>query len=218
MFRRFNSSYQHDDCFSTLNENELENSAKKIEPGRQILMSFTGDPYANVDTSATRKALEILNKYGHHVAILTKGGKRCLRDIDIFKQFGDRIKVGATLSVTDEHANEWEPGAALPSERIYALKELDRNGVKTWVSFEPVIITDDALHLLNDVLFVDHIKVGKINGVNLSYTPNWCYFTYEFVNRCRTACVKVYVKDSLRPYIDSSFLIAEETDQDFLNV
>lgn len=141
-----------------------------------------------------------------------------LRDIDLFMSFGDKIKVGATLSVKDENCKEWEPFAASASERIEVLRQLSKKGIKTWVSFEPVIYTEDALELLDEVKFVDHIKVGKLNGYAIDRPQDWSKFTYDFVEKCRGYGIKLYVKDSLQKYVDNLFLRQEEIDKDFLNV
>jgi DNA repair photolyase len=100
MFTRYNPLYCHSNCFPSLNVKELELSAKSLAGcGKQILLSFTGDPYCGVSPETTTKVLEILLKYNHKVAILTKGGKRCLNDLSVFKAFGRNIKVGATLTL-----------------------------------------------------------------------------------------------------------------------
>jgi len=107
---------------------------------KQILLSFMADPYCQSDCEyhETRGALNDLSEAGCSVAILTKGGKRCLRDLDIFLNWPDgRIKVGATLTFCDEvDSLAWEPGAALPIERRSALKALHDAGVKTWASIK----------------------------------------------------------------------------------
>ncbi len=105
-------------------------------------MSFVGDVYCdNADESlTTRVALKLLNAYHVPVAVLSKGGKKLLRDLDIFKEFGDRITVGTTLTFLDKNKSEvWEPYASLPEERLFTLKTLHENGIKTFASFEPTI-------------------------------------------------------------------------------
>ena len=93
-------------------------------PDKQIMLSFIGDVYCEThdNNATTRGALELFLDYGAPVAILTKGGERCLKDLDLFKKFGDRIWVGATLTFADESkSRHWESGAALPKERLDVL-------------------------------------------------------------------------------------------------
>ena len=222
IFGHFNKNYKHEECRSQVDWNELENSAKKMqECNKQILLSFTGDPYCGVDPDTTSKALEILNKYNHKVAILTKGGNLCLNDLDLYKKFGDRIKIGATLTFdNDKDSLEWEPGAATPSERIKVLKKLAEEGIKTWVSFEPVIIPEQSLNLLQMVSdFIDHVKIGKINNYKgIDKQIDWQDFIKKAVKICRETNVPFYIKNDLAAFNNEVELSENEINQDFLNL
>lgn len=226
MFTRFNSAYNHAECVFTANFAELENSARKMQGcGKQILLSFTGDPYCGVDMDGTKRVLEILNKYGHHVAILTKGGERVLQHLDTFKQFGDRIKIGATLTFSkNEDSKRWENGGALPKERLLALQELRKEGITTWASFEPVIIPEQSLRLLDVCAkhgLTSHVKIGKINNYKgIDKEINWSDFLAKAVDICRQYKLPFYIKDDLRKAAANSGVVlsAEETDQDYLNI
>ena len=113
---------------------KLETS-KKMQGCEQILLSFTGDPYCGYKPEITTRVLEILNHYKHKVAILTKGGDNVLKDLDIIKSFGKRIKIGATLTFDNEQdSKQWEPGAKLPEERIETLRTLAEEGITTTLS------------------------------------------------------------------------------------
>lgn len=222
MLGRFNRDYKHNECTLSVNYEELEKTAKKFQGcNKQILLSFTGDPYCGIEKDATRKVLNILNKYGHKVAILTKGGKRCLEDIDLFKQFGDRIKVGATLTFDNiKDSQEWESGAALPDDRIYALEKLKAEGIKTWVSFEPVIDPSQSLNLLERVGdIVDHVKIGKLNNYKgIDKNIDWAKFIFEAVRICRKHNMKFYIKKDLQIHNQGVYLSGNETNEDFLNL
>lgn len=222
MLGRWNKDYQHGDCKPNVNFDELERSARKWQGcGRQILLSFTGDPYCGVEPETTTRALEILNRYGHKVAILTKGGTRCLQDLDLFRQFGDRIKVGMSLTFADETLSaSFEPGAATPSDRVRALRELHRAGIKTWASMEPVIDPEESmLCLMAAYPYLHHVKVGKLNNHGLLEKKiDWRGFSFNVVTQCRLLGLPFYIKRSLQPYCDGLNMTPEETDQDFLNL
>ena len=129
----------------------LEKDLQKNKYTEQVLLSFVGDCYCDsVDNGETvREVLKMLNYYKVPVAVLSKGGKKMLRDLDIFKQFGDRITVGTTLTFLDEKkSKEWEPFAGTPSERLKTLKTLHDNGIKTFASFEPTIEPEESLKLI----------------------------------------------------------------------
>ncbi len=221
MMRRFRHDYDQKDCKPALNISELEKSAKKWQGcEKQVLLSFTGDPYCGVSPETTRAALEVLNKYGHHVAILTKGGSRVLDDLDLFEKFGDRLKIGATLTFdNDKDSKEWEPGAASPFERIEALKTLSEKGIITWASFEPVIVPKQSLTLLREVSgFIDHVKIGKLNHHPAAKNVDWTRFLFDAVRICREKNIKFYVKKDMQIYNRGVYLSGDELNEDFLNV
>lgn len=222
MLTRFNSSYKHDNVISNIDFNKLEISAKKMQGcKKQILLSFTGDPYCNIEDGETRKVLEILNKYEHKVAILTKHPNKAIKDIDLFLKFGNRFKIGSTLTFDNEKdSKHWESGAALPNERIKALRYFSENGIMTWASFEPVIIPEQSLNLLNQVSkFIDHVKIGKINNYKgIDKNIDWAKFIFESVRICRNSNLKFYIKNDLAKYNKNVYLSGNEIDEDFLNL
>ncbi len=222
MFRRFNSSYNHECVNASVDFDKIESSAKKWQGcDKQILLSFTGDPYCGVSPNVTSEVLRILNKYGHKVAILTKGGSRVFNDIDVIKSFGDRIKIGATMTFENEKDSlEWESGAATPIDRLLSLERLANEGVKVWVSFEPVISTEQSLSLLRKVAdFVDHVKIGKINNYKgIDKQIDWSTFLSDAVDVCRQRNIQFYIKKDLRAFNRGVYLSENEQDCDYLNL
>lgn len=194
---------------------QLEKDAKKIAySDKQVQLSFTGDPYCKADEQhqLTRKALQIFFNNAIPVSILTKGGKRALRDIDLFKQFGKNIKVGTTLTYDNsEQTKEKESGAASPSERIEMLKRLHENGITTWVSIEPVIYPEQSLNLIRVSLpFTTHYKIGKLNHFEAwEKKIKWLKFLMESVNILRESNKSFYIKHDLRTFNDGSVVLSE---------
>ena len=191
----------------------LDNEASKAS--RQILLCFTGDPYcsANDAYQNTRKALEILKKNHCTVAILSKGGTRCLQDLDLFVSWPDRrFKVGATLTfVSPEKSMTVEPGAALPADRLDALEKLHAAGVHTWASIEPVMEAEESIAIIRASLScVDEYKVGKLN--HQKSTTDWRKFCIDAVSVLHKAGKRFYVKFDLAAFAPSGFLTPEETD------
>lgn len=225
MLKRFNKNYDHSTVLLPLENGfkELENSAKKMQGCEQILLSFTGDPYCNTNVDTTRHVLSILNKYNHKVAILTKNPDLALKDLDTIKSFGDRIKIGSTLTFdNDKDSLEWEDGAISPSKRIDALRKFSEQGVITWASFEPVIIPEQSLNLLKQVSkFIDHVKVGKINNYKgIDKTIDWAKFIFDSVRILRGANMndKFYIKKDLLIHNKGVYLSGNETNEDWLNL
>ena len=139
---------------------------------RRVHLCFTCDPYQDIDMElqTTREVLKLFKKYNVNFQILTKGGTRAIRDFDLYKP-GDNF--GTTLTFVDwtipgyNNSIRYEPRAALPTDRIEAIKKAKNAGIKTWVSLEPVINPDNALSLIHFTHeFVDLYKVGKLNTDN----------------------------------------------------
>ncbi|GHV12572.1 hypothetical protein FACS1894219_05750 [Clostridia bacterium] len=196
----------------------LELDLLKQSYHKQILLSFIGDVYCkNSDDSATtRSALELLNRFNAPVAVLSKGGEKMLRDIDVYKAFGTRIAVGSTLTFMDESKSRtWEPAASLPSERLAVLKELHDNGIRTFASFEPVIEPEESIRLIEKTLSdgsVDHYKIGKLNNyMGLDKGIDWQRFLVDALVMLRPSGKQVYIKKCLRELAPAVVLREDET-------
>jgi len=182
----------------------LEQDLQQKRYEKQILLSFIGDIYCrNTDNSATtRAALQLLNQYNAPVAVLSKGGQKMLRDLDVFKAFGERIMVGSTLTfIGEEKSCQWEPGASLPEDRLATLKALHDAGIRTLASFEPVVEPTESLRIMERTLqddSVDHYKVGKLNNYKgLDKDQDWQGFLREAIAMLRPAGKQIYVKKCL---------------------
>ena len=113
----------------------------------QVMLSFTTDPYHLGDTSATRAVLEILTEHGLAFCTLTKGGTRSLRDLDLFRPTRDAFACTLT-SLDDAFARKWKSRAALPGDRVAALRSFHDVGVFTWVSLEPTLDVESSLAIV----------------------------------------------------------------------
>jgi DNA repair photolyase len=204
---------------------EIEASCKKYaNSDKQVLLSFLTDPYCsfNEKTKLTRKVLELLLQYNIPVSILSKGGLRILEDLDIIKQFGANIQVGASLTFTNkEDSLKWEPGAALPEERLEVLKRLHDEGIRTWASMEPVIFPDQSLEIMQLThSYVDGYKIGKLNHFpKYEGKFDWSKFLTDSVSIMRKYGKKFYIKKDLLDHKEKSlYLSPEETDMDYLAI
>ena len=168
-----------------------------------VLLSFTSDPYQPIDqeTGLAREAIKVMKQAGLKVAILTKGGHRADRDFDLL-DYGDEF--GVTLTCTDpDMSREWEPGAALPDERIASLKAAFAKGLKTWVSLEPVIDPEQTLDLIRQTSpFVNKFNVGILNHHPLSNTIDWRAFGERAVELLDGLGCQYYVKKDLRKWLN----------------
>lgn len=207
------------DVIRRLERDIIKFRAKK----RQVLMNFIGDPYTieDVKPAITRQALELLLGNGFPVAILTKGGKRCLRDLDLFLKYKDKIKVGATLTcLSDNDSKKYEPKAALWSERMEVLKTLHSKGIKTWVSLEPVLNPQTTLQIIREThLYADEYKVGKWNhNKDEEKKIDWHQFLIDAVTLLRKYDKKFYIKDDLNKFSQGFRLEPIERDADLYHL
>jgi len=141
--------------------------------GGSVLLCFTCDPYQHLDAELglTREVIQILHATDHGVQVLTKGGTCALRDLDLFVSHAQSAGItqedafATTLTFLDDARSlEWEPGAALPGDRIQAVCAFHEAGIETWVSLEPVLDPREALRIIQDThQFVDLFKVGRLN-------------------------------------------------------
>jgi DNA repair photolyase len=223
MMRRFNPAYNHSSVSCDLNLSELEASIKKLskeDRNKQVLLSFTGDPYCGFESGQTRQVLEVLLKHRIHTSILTKNPHKALKDIDLFKQF-EHFKIGTTLVVADEaKRQEWEPGTIHSSKRIEALERFQSEGIITWASFEPVIYPEHSLLMIEKVSgFIDHVKVGKLNNYKgIDKDINWGKFLFDAVYLMRSKKMDFYIKKDLAVFNNGVYLSGNEINEDYLNI
>jgi DNA repair photolyase len=122
----------------------LERELRK--PGyvaRPMVLGSNTDPYQPVDRTLrlTRAVLEVLERFGHPVSIVTKSAG-VLRDLDILRRMAARGLVRVWLSVTTLDAGlarRMEPRAAAPSRRLAAIQVLAEAGVPAGVLAAPMI-------------------------------------------------------------------------------
>jgi len=183
---------------------QLERDCRKRPGnGERVLFCFTTDPYqdANNEHDLTRQAIEVLHAAGYNVQVLTKGGKNALRDLEVFLP-SDAFAATMTL-LSPEHSRKWEPGAAVPEERMETLELFHAAGIPTWVSLEPVLNPDSALEIIRQThSFVDLFKVGKLNHHKLAERFDWRAFGIAAVDLLESLSKSYYIKDDLRAFFE----------------
>lgn len=156
--------------------------------GKLIHLCFTCDPYpTGYDTTATREIIKIIKSSGNHVQILTKGdGSRDLDLLDSDDWYGITIDGG-----------EDEENSAFIA-RISALADAHLDGIKTWVSFEPVLNGPTVLRQIKNMadFGIDKIKIGKLNYYDSII--DWAAFGRMVEAVCKRDGIDYYIKDSLR--------------------
>jgi len=155
--------------------------------GKLVHLCFTCDPFPmGHDCTPTLEIIKLLKEHGNHIQILTKA--------DSLKAYGlldENDWYGITLT------GKQEPNAAEQKSRLLTLAFMRNKGVKTWVSFEPVLNADYVLSCItaHGQIF-DRIKIGKLN-----YHPsdiNWGDFGRQVEAICKKLGRDYYIKEDLR--------------------
>ena len=140
--------YQMDHVFEDIEvkENAIELLEAALKSKRKLCMIGTGamtDPYIPLESRLrlTRQALELIERYGFGVTVLTKSD-RILRDLDVLQRINDRTKavVQMTLTTCDENlCRILEPNVSTTRARVAALKQFQAAGIPTVVWLCPVL-------------------------------------------------------------------------------
>jgi len=107
---------------------------------KKLFLSSVTDAYLPLERKyqLTRKILEKLIPLEPNLGILTKSNL-VVRDIDLLKQFKN-CEVGFTISALDDSLRkEIEPITSSVADRIKALEEINKAGIKTFVFVGPIM-------------------------------------------------------------------------------
>lgn len=188
---------------------KLTADAKKYEAAEiaeQVMLSFTTDPYHPGDCSLTSVALEILKGHGLAFCTLTKGGTKAWMDVHRFRP--DRDAFASTLTTLDDRfSQKWERRAALPGDRLRALRAFHDRGIFTWVSLEPTLDVEASLAVVEATHdFVDLYKVGRANYLKeITRTTDWRDYTLRMIDLLNRVGAKHYIKHDLQPYLPAGY-------------
>ena len=139
--------YQIENFNDTLVKVNALDLLKRELPSKRVKATVgTGsmnDPYAPVEKKyqLTRGALKLFVDFGFPVHVLTKS-KLVTRDVDLLQQIQNDTQALVSFTITtcdDTLGKKLEPGAALVSERLAAMRLLADRGIKTGVLLMPVL-------------------------------------------------------------------------------
>ncbi len=116
-----------------------------------IALGAVTDPYQPIEREhgITRSVLEVLERTGHPVGIVTKSAL-VARDVDILGRMASRglAKVAISVTTLDRGiARKMEPRAATPPRRLETIKTLSAAGVPVVAMVAPIVpaITDSEI-------------------------------------------------------------------------
>lgn len=180
----FHANVQPRDGIIEATRRQLE---KEQITGKLIHLCFTCDPYPDgYDTTTTREIIKVLKEYGNHVQILTKGdGTRDFDLLDGNDWYGITLDGGSRKVTSVENFG------------LSHLTKARERGIKTWISFEPVLNARRCLITLQfSQLWADKVKIGKLNYH--ASDIDWKKFGNEAEAICMEKGIEYYIKDSLR--------------------
>ena len=135
-----------------------------------VHLSFIGDPLPRgSDHKVTNQVIHTLHRFGFPVQLLSKSG---ILEPDTLRELSERDSYWITLtSVNRDSTDYWEPFAGHVGQRIVALGEAQKAGLRTGVSLEPVLSLEDARGVLLALAgcTVDPVWVGPINHLARGY-------------------------------------------------
>lgn len=119
---------------------------QKLRSKRKKCMIGTGamcDPYLHCEEELrlTRACLEIIDRYGFGVSVLTKSD-RILRDMDLLGSIQDKSKAVAQMTLTtrdDRLCRIIEPEVCVTSRRLEVLRTMKEAGIPTVVWMTPIL-------------------------------------------------------------------------------
>lgn len=140
--------YQMNHTFEDIEvkENAPELLETALKSKRHCCMIATGamsDPYLHAERELrlTRRCLEIIEKYGFGVTVLTKSDM-IMRDIDILENINRNAKAVVQITLTtadDELCRVVEPNVCVTSRRAEVLCEMKKRCIPTVVWFIPLL-------------------------------------------------------------------------------
>ena len=177
----------------------VEETRKQLErtgmTGETIHLCFTCDPFpSHYDCTPTLDIIRLLKEHGNHVQILTKGDGNCALDL-LDKEDWYGITVDETRAVFTR---------ASPAHSTF--RRALSLGIKTWISFEPVLYPETVLLEIESAakLGVDRVKIGKLNYGKPPNPINWAAFGREAEALCQELGLDYYIKSSLRKEMEKT--------------
>ena len=146
----------------------LEDRLKRKRKKCMIGMGSMTDPYINEELKLnyTRQAIEIINKYGFGLTLITKSSN-IIRDLDLLKEINSKIKcvVQMTLTTYDERlCRIIEPNVSTTKERVETLIKLREAGIPTVVWMTPILpYINDTKENIRGIL--NYCKEAKVKGI-----------------------------------------------------
>ena len=181
----------------------LENALKAKRKKCMIGTGSMSDPYMHCekDIKLTRRCLEVIEKYGFGVTVLTKSNL-ILRDIDILERINKKAKAVVQITLTtfdDKLCKILEPNVCVTSERVKVLKECLVRQIPTVVWLDPFLpyINDNFENLCSLLNICAEVNVKGIIcfGIGLTLREGNREYFYKALDKNFPNLKQKYIED-----------------------
>lgn len=185
-----------EDAYLTFQMELDKNKDAVLADGKGLFFNFVSDPFLEETWELNFYCAQYALRRGVPCVFLSKKRPHSSM-IELFVRHKSMVKVGFTLTGMDE----LEPNADTNSERIETIRDLEKRGVRTWASIEPIINVARSLYLLSRAHNVGcrEFKIGVLSGKK-DYTPRDILDFKQNVDEFFPDCTILW-KNSLLEYI-----------------
>ncbi len=199
----YNMQHKFEDVEIKLNAIELlEKALKNKRKKCMIGMGSMTDPYIPLENEIqnTRKALELIYKYGFGATLITKSSL-VLKDLDILKEINKKTKCVIQITLTtfnEKLCKIIEPNVSTTKERFEVLKILNQNNIPTVVWLTPILpfINDTDENLIGILNYCAQAKVYGIIcfGIGLTLRDGNREYFYKNLDKYFPNLKEKYIK------------------------
>ena len=179
----------------------LENALRRKRNKCMIGTGAMSDPYMPIEEKLgnMRKCLEVIERYGFGVTMITKSTK-VLRDLDLLKKINEKSKcvVQMTLTTYDEDlCRIVEPNVETTYERFRALEILRDNGIPTVVWLCPILpfINDTEENIRGLLILIWVLRcVTVIESISIKNSMNIFRDLKKNISECTETAISFHLR------------------------
>lgn len=157
-----------------MNAAELLRKERMKVFGSRIFFSSATDPYQYVELKyrISRQCLQELLRYQPARVTMHTRSHLILQDIELLKQFGNRLRVGVSITTDDENIREeFEPSAPSFARRVELVKTLSEAGINVYASVSPLLPCNPERFVQLLKPHLTHAWVDEMNWKEVNNRP-----------------------------------------------
>jgi DNA repair photolyase len=158
----------------------LQKERQKVFNSR-IFFSSATDPYqyAELKYRVSRRCLQELVRYQPAKVTMHTRSHLILQDLPLLQSFGDKLRVGISITTDNEEVRrEFEPSAPSFERRIELARTLKEAGVPVYASVSPLLPCDPDKFVAALKPYIAHAWVDEMNWKEVNNRP-WLLDKYK---------------------------------------